>query len=109
MKLIGLHCVHSPSSAEELGALYVALLKDKYNSKNLMLMVDELLLCSGSQPSLYGTTHIPAPKVDDDAASSDSENGTLIEEGRYNEDGSFIGQYSTPDKIINLQNGRYYS
>jgi len=70
-----------------------------------------LLFGSGSQPSLYGNTHIPAQKVDDDAAqsSSDSENGTFVEEGRYNEDGSFIGQYSTPDKIIGVQNGRYFS
>jgi len=67
-------------------------------------------LSSGSHPSLYGTTHIPAEKTDDDAAeNSDSENGTLVEEGRYNEDGSFIGQYSAPDKYTNVQNGLYYS
>jgi len=65
---------------------------------------------SEDQPSPSGSTHIPAPKIDDDAASnSDSENGTLVEEGRYCEDGSFIGQYSTPDKTINVQNGRYFS
>ena len=65
---------------------------------------------SVSHPSLYGATHVPADKVDDvEAASLDSENGTLIEEGRYNEDGSFIGQYSAPDKFVNVQNGRYYS
>jgi len=64
---------------------------------------------SGSQPSLYGSTQIPAPKTDDDAANSDSENGTLVEEGKYCEDGSFIGQYSTPDKYINVQNGGYFS
>jgi len=69
-------------------------------------------LVSVSHPSLYGaTTHIPAEKVDDvDAASSsDSENGTLVDAGRYCEDGSFIGQYAGPDKITNVQNGRYYS
>jgi len=74
-----------------------------------------MLLCdSGSDgPSSPVSTHIPAPKLDDDAAAadsgSDSENGTLVEEGRYCEDGSFIGQYSSPDKFINLQNGRYFS
>ena len=68
-------------------------------------------MSSGSEPSLQSTTHVPAETVDDDAApsSSDSENGTFIEEGRYNEDGSFIGQYSAPDKYIGAQNGRYYS
>jgi len=64
------------------------------------------LFSGGSQPSLYGTTDVPEQKADDDA---DSENGTFVDEGRYNEDGSFIGQYSTADKFISLQNGRYFS
>jgi len=72
--------------------------------------MSRVLLCSVSHPSLYGATQLPAETVDDgEAANSDSENGTLIEEGRYNEDGSFIGQYSGQDKFINVQNGRYYS
>ena len=68
-----------------------------------------MLFSSGSQPTTYGSTHIPAENVDDDAHSSDSENGTFVEEGKYNEDGSFIGQYSTPDKLMGVQNGRYFS
>jgi len=66
-------------------------------------------LDSVSHPSLYGSTLVPGQTVDDDAASSESENGTLVDEGRYNEDGSFIGQYSGPERFTNLQNGRYYS
>jgi len=66
-----------------------------------------MLFNSGSQPSLaYGTTNAPGQTVDEDA---ESEDGTLVEEGRYNEDGSFIGQYSAPDKYNGAQNGRYFS
>jgi hypothetical protein len=56
----------------------------------------------GNSRALFtGSVTLPkASTVDDDVGGSSlaSDNGTAVDEGRYNEDGSFIGQYSNKDK-----------